>query len=184
MKLWRISKLRMSTLFSLFILIAAIVISLYVVLKAVLKRKEGFEKLQPMEGSCCGNASAHEVPLWKSSIYVEKEPDLTKERNNEDIMERYAKAKKEEPIKKSKGYGFLDTELDSSQLKEMGIEIEESPALPIDRSQSKLLGLGVAADPMKKFLDKRVNRQRNTTASKPNFSKKMKGTNRSLWFGK
>ena len=194
MKISGITKIRMSTIFSISLLFAAILISLYVVLKANIKNAEGFGKLQPMSGGCCknpyeekkdgklhalqsgccGTASAHKVPLWQSSIYIDKESDHALERKNAEMMERYAKSRKENPIKKTREYDFLDTE----------IEVEEKKPLPPDPSKSKLLGLGIAEDPMKKYLDKRVRRPKMTKATMPISTQLLKGNKNSLWFGK
>jgi len=175
MKRLALTRSTMSIIFMIAILSVSIGLSIYVVLSKTLQPTEGFEKLQPMQGSCCGNASAHEVPLWQSSISNDTRPRsnpvLVKEPDDPIGTGGTTTISKTKPNK----YDFLNTEI---ELDEPNIENKQ-----VDREQSKLLSLRPTDSLRYKLRDPRVKRPKMTKNTQP-IIKQLKGNANSVWFGK
>jgi len=120
----------MSILFMIGILFSSIVFGSYVVLSTKFNAIEGYQKLTPMQNSpLCGSGSAHEVPIWSSSMSIDSKPSRqerkVEEQSYSELTGISVSAKPSKPNK----YSYLDNEVvvndePKPQIKEVKIEPE------------------------------------------------------------
>ena len=110
----------MSILFMIIIIFSSILFGSYVVLSTKLNAIEGYQQLTPIQNSpLCGSGSAHEVPIWSSSMSIDTNPSRPER--------KFEESKPSQPNK----YSYLDNEIDASdvpnpppQIKEVKVEAE------------------------------------------------------------
>jgi len=105
-KVFGLNARTMSILFMVGIIFSSIIFGSYVVLTSELNKVEGYERLTPIQNSpLCGSGSAHEVPLWDSSIITDSQP-TRQIRNIETTSQTTDKQTT------SSKYNFLENEID------------------------------------------------------------------------
>lgn len=124
----------MSILFMIGIIFSSIVFGSYVVLSTKFNAIEGYQKLTPMQNSpLCGSGSAHEVPIWSSSMSIDSKPSRqerkVEEQSYSELTGISVPAQRSAKPSKPNKYSYLDNEVvvndePRPQIKEVKIEPE------------------------------------------------------------
>lgn len=106
----------MSILFMSVIIFSSIVFGSYVVLSTKLTAIEGYQKLTPIQNSpLCGSGSAHEVPIWSSSMSIDSKPSRperkVEEQSYSELTGISVPAQRSAKPSKPNKYSFLENEV-------------------------------------------------------------------------
>lgn len=106
----------MSILFMLAIIFSSIAFGSYVVLSTKLNAIEGYQKLTPIQNSpLCGSGSAHEVPIWSSSMPIDSKPSRperkVEEQSYSELTGISVPAQRSTKPSKPNQYSFLENEV-------------------------------------------------------------------------
>lgn len=168
----------MSIIFMVSIIFCSILFGSYVVLSTKLNAVEGYQKLTPIQNSpLCGSGSAHEVPIWSSSMAIDSKPSkFEREVKNQSYSELTGiSVPKQESAKPSKPnkYSFLENEIEITDKK-------ETPP-PVKREFSEWIGQGIYKDEINVATQGTTVRRPKMTGTK--FVKQPRGANSGLGFG-
>ena len=167
----------MSILFMLAIIFSSIAFGSYVVLSTKLNAIEGYQKLTPIQNSpLCGSGSAHEVPIWSSSMPIDSKPSRPERKVEEQSYSELTgisvpAQRAAEPSKPNK-YNFLENEIVT--------EDTNDTKTPVKREFSEWIGQGLYKDERNAVTEGTIRRPKMTGTK---FVKQPKGTQSGLGFG-
>ena len=168
----------MSIFFMVSIIFCSILFGSYVVLSTKLNTIEGYQKLTPIQNSpLCGSGSAHEVPIWSSSMAIDSKPSKferqVKDQSYSELTGISVPTQGSSKSSKPNKYSFLENEIETTDTKEI------KP--PVKREFSERTDQGIYKDEIN--VATQGTTVRRPKATKTGMVKLQKGAHDGLGFG-